>query len=202
MFLRDTIEPPTVTTPHEALLAANVQVLQQGLDLLAQIDDEQYTLTAGSLFAYGVGSHLRHCLDSYACFLHGLPNGRIDYDRRERDELTAQDRRHARMRLEWTLALLQETLAKQPPTALLVRPLQVRQDGPHWAASSVARELQFLLSHTVHHYALMALILRLQGFNPAAEFGVAPSTLQHWERAAAASSQNKMPNEVEAGCVR
>jgi hypothetical protein len=64
------------------------------------------------------------------------------------------------------------------------------------------RELQFLLSHTVHHYALMALILRLQGFNPAAEFGVAPSTLQHWERAAAARSQNKMPNEVEAGCVR
>jgi hypothetical protein len=54
----------------------------------------------------------------------------------------------------------------------------------------------------VHHYALIALILRLQGFNPAAEFGVAPSTLQHWQRASAASDQNKMPNEVEVVCVR
>jgi hypothetical protein len=49
-------------------------------------------------------------------------------------------------------------------------------------ASTVARELQFLLSHTVHHYALIALILRLQGFEPGEEFGVAPSTLAHWRR--------------------
>lgn len=176
MNFRGTTESSTIPAAHEALLAANLQVLRQGLELLAQLDDEQYTLTAGSLFAYGVGSHLRHCLDSYACFLHGLPTGRIDYDRRERAELTAQDRRYASTRIEWTMEVLRETLAQHQ-----LKELQVRQDGPHWATSSVARELQFLLSHTVHHYALIALILRLQGFNPAAEFGVAPSTLKHWQ---------------------
>lgn len=185
MNFRGTTESSTIPAALAALCAANLQVLQQGLELLAQLDDEQYTLTAGSLFAYGVGSHLRHCLDSYACFLRGIPKGRIDYDQRERDELIAQDRQYATTRLEWTMGSLQESLLRQPLEEVLVR-----QDGPHWATSSVARELQFLLSHTVHHYALIALILRLQGFNPAAEFGVAPSTLQHWQATAPNSNSN------------
>ncbi len=192
-----TTEPETSAMAPAALLAANLHILRQGVELLAQIDDEQYTLTAGPLFAYGVGSHLRHCLDSYACFLQGLPQGRIDYDRRERVELTAQDRGYASTRLAWTMELLPETLAQE-----LSDELRVRQDGPHWAASSVARELQFLLSHTVHHYALIALILRLQGFNPAAEFGVAPSTLEHWQRAEPTRNPNESPNEMEAVCAR
>jgi uncharacterized damage-inducible protein DinB len=47
-----------------------------------------------------------------------------------------------------------------------------------WTRSTVARELQFLLSHTVHHYALVAIRLRLAGREPAAGFGVSPSTLR------------------------
>lgn len=178
---------PTNIPAHEALLAANLHVLQQGLELLAQIDDEQYTITAGTLFAYGVGSHVRHCLDSYACFLQGAPQGCVDYDKRERDELTARDRQHARARIEWTM----NTLRAQSADA---RAWQVRQDGPHWAVSSQARELQFLLSHTVHHYALIALILRLQGFEPGAEFGVAPATLEYW--------QTQQTSHAEAVCAR
>lgn len=189
MSFREKNDSAMNTVAHADLLAANLQVLQQGVELLRQLDDEQYTLTAAPLFAYGVGSHMRHCLDSYACFLRGLSNARIDYDQRERDELTAQDRHHASTRIACTIELLQEALARN-----VAEELRVRQDGLVWARSSVARELQFLLSHTVHHYALIALILRLQGFNPAAEFGVAPSTLQHWQRAASI--------QEEAVCAR
>lgn len=175
-FRNHTDQMPMTT---EALLAANVQVLQQGLALLAQLDDERYNATAAPLFAYSVGSHFRHCLDSYTCFLRGLAHGRIDYDARERAEQTATDRQHACARLEGTMELLRDFQAAAPSGEL-----RVRQDGPHWARSSVARELQFLLSHTVHHYALIALLLRLQGFQPAAAFGVAPSTLEYWQAAA------------------
>ena len=52
-------------------------------------------------------------------------------------------------------------------------------DVPEWSQSSVKRELQFLLSHTIHHYSLVAVALRTQGFEPGAAFGVAPSTLRH-----------------------
>jgi len=52
-------------------------------------------------------------------------------------------------------------------------------DGSPWSESTVKRELQYLQAHTIHHYALIALILRIQGITPHDEFGVAPSTLRH-----------------------
>ncbi len=57
-------------------------------------------------------------------------------------------------------------------------------DASEWGYSSVKRELQFLLSHTIHHYSLVAVALRAQGFEPGADFGVAPSTLRYWRKIA------------------
>jgi hypothetical protein len=42
--------------------------------------------------------------------------------------------------------------------------------------STLARELRALASHTIHHYALVAVVLRLRGVAVPAHFGVAPST--------------------------
>jgi len=42
----------------------------------------------------------------------------------------------------------------------------------------------FLLSHTVHHYALISVALKLQGIDPGEEFGIAPSTLRYLKSAA------------------
>ena len=50
---------------------------------------------------------------------------------------------------------------------------------PAWSESTVARELQFLVSHTIHHHALIAAILRLESHTPAEGFGIAPSTLKY-----------------------
>jgi uncharacterized damage-inducible protein DinB len=170
------------TADHQAvrlLIAANVQVLTQGVELLRQIDDQLYTTTDQRLFAYGVGAHFRHCLDSYQSFIRGLSAGHINYDQRERDERIAQNRAYAVKRIEGVI----ESLRRLSPAAS-DRSCFVRQDAADWAQSSLKRELQFLLSHTVHHYALIALMLRAQGYDPAAEFGVAPSTLAYWREAA------------------
>ena len=45
--------------------------------------------------------------------------------------------------------------------------------------SSVSRELQVLSSHTVHHFALIAVTLRAHGVHMDPDFGMAPSTLRH-----------------------
>jgi hypothetical protein len=68
-------------------------------------------------------------------------------------------------------------------------PLRVRADEPGLApgdgfvTSSLARELRSVASHTVHHFALVALQLRLAGVAVDPRFGVAPSTWAHWQRA-------------------
>ncbi len=47
------------------------------------------------------------------------------------------------------------------------------------ATSSITRELDFLLSHTIHHYAIIAVLCRLQNVEVEPDFGVAPSTLRY-----------------------
>ena len=54
-----------------------------------------------------------------------------------------------------------------------------------WTASTVGRELAYLLSHTIHHYALIRLLAYDHGVRLDAEFGVAPSTLKHRDQDAA-----------------
>lgn len=48
-----------------------------------------------------------------------------------------------------------------------------------WSFTSVGRELRFLLSHTVHHCALIAILLSLRGGEVPNGFGIAPSTERH-----------------------
>jgi uncharacterized damage-inducible protein DinB len=167
---------------ESTLIDENIYALRQGLELIEQIDDELYSQAFEPFFYRGVGSHFRHLLDFYSCFLSGFEPGEIDYDTRERDEIVEKDRLAAIARMRTIINFLEEL-----PAACDKRPVRVRMedtraglDSPPWSSSSIRRELQFLLSHTVHHYALIALMLRLRGVEAREGFGVAPSTLAHW----------------------
>ena len=175
------------------LVAGCVQVLEQGLALLERIDDGLYAGTGGLPIQSGVGGHFRHCIDFYQSFLAGVASGRIDYERREREALVERDRAFAATKLRIIISELL-SLHVDGDAHLLVSlegETDESEDSSRWCSSTVARELQSLLSHMVHHYALVALTLRLQGFEPGEEFGVAPSTLKHWRR----------EEEEEAACV-
>jgi uncharacterized damage-inducible protein DinB len=161
--------------------------LWQGADLVGKLDDDLFTRSPGGRFRGGVGSQLRHCIDFYECLLYGLENGDlVDYAARSRDRQLETDRRAAADRLKQ----LANRLAAIEP-ASLERPLKVRSEQPvaevpEWSGSTLHRELQFLVSHTVHHYALIVAMLARLGYElPAehADFGIAPSTLDHWNEA-------------------
>ena len=84
------------------------------------------------------------------------------------------------------LAATRECLAALTPLeGAADRPVEVQMEsggGPDqadWRPSSTGRELQFLCSHTVHHYALIKLLLDGSGLDLGVEFGMAPSTLAH-----------------------
>jgi hypothetical protein len=47
----------------------------------------------------------------------------------------------------------------------------------------VGRELAFVLSHTVHHNALIAIMAQTLGVPVPARFGYAPSTIAYLEKA-------------------
>jgi uncharacterized damage-inducible protein DinB len=170
---------------ENSLIADNIVVLRQGLNLLGRLDSRLFSAPGPHRGWGGVGSHLRHCLDFYTCFLKGIPANRIDYNARERDERVATNCAAAAERVREITRALEALSSHARGTAVSVRAEGAGgpADPDSWSRSTLARELQFLLSHTVHHYALIALMLRLQDFEPADDFGVAPSTLDHWRKA-------------------
>ncbi|MFK7885330.1 MAG: hypothetical protein AB8G16_00565 [Gammaproteobacteria bacterium] len=158
-----------------------IAYLQQGLDAICELDDAQYITTLPPVFISGVGAHVRHILDHFHCFLTGLKDNRIDYDLRQRDPHIERERLVAIDAMKSTMSSLLEIEA-----SVHERPLLIKMDsgcaGEQWAESSLTRELQFLVSHTIHHYALMAAILAHAGFEVTRGFGISPSTLRHQAR--------------------
>lgn len=180
---RDFVEIPA--PPRFRPADPNILFLRQAKDLLRAIDDRAYRSATGLLPGGTAGKHLRHALDFYFALLLGAPTGRVDYSRRRRDPGIETSR---------TLALAALDSIERRLSLLgsndLGRRLDVRSEesedaetGDSWSRSTLARELQAVLSHTIHHYALIAVILRSHGISPPPSFGVSPSTLRHRGRA-------------------
>jgi uncharacterized damage-inducible protein DinB len=153
----------------------NLFVLRQGLELVRRLDRTTFE-ARDPVAKASPGAHLRHCLDAYRCFLRDRRSGRVDYDCRERDPAVETDPTVAAGRIAEVIANLPE-LAAELERQLIVRSDCDLEDELGWTPSTVARELRYLFSHTVHHFAILAIILRLRGVEPGDDFGVAPSTL-------------------------
>jgi len=155
----------------------NVVALRQGIDLLSGLPVNSYTQRAPACFNSTAGGHFRHIIEHYVSFLQGTETGEIDYEARARDPLIENDPAYALAQLE----SIADRLERLPADAVLnVRSESTPITAPaNWCATSTLRELEFLLSHTVHHYALIGVICQLAGRSLPKDFGMAPSTLRH-----------------------
>lgn len=164
----------------KSLIAALTDVLEQERILLGSLVVSVYTAPGTGAFSSSIGAHIRHNLDHFTSFFDGLERGRIDYEARRRDGGIARSPEHALADIERHLVAL-EALSDAPEQRIAVREENDSSDETlSWLDSSVGRELQFLLGHTVHH-AIIALLLSQHGVALPVGFGVAPST-QRYER--------------------
>lgn len=157
-------------------------VLGQGIELLEKLDSARYGEGVPGLDSRGIGPHVRHLVEFFGALARDLPSGWIDYDVRARDARIEAARDAA-------LEALHQAAKRIAALAALDRDpeLYVRQDGSDWSRSTLARELGVLHSHAVHHYSLIALLLRGSGHEPPAELGVAPATLAYWRTTGASA---------------
>lgn len=166
---------------QDALIATNLRWLRQALALLGRLSDTTYSTMPVGLAPHKAGSHLRHILEFYECFLEGVESAHIDYDARRRDEAVERSRSAATARILSIMHRLETMPALRCDGAVWVRmedadPSEVRDS---FLMSSVSRELQTLSSHTIHHFALIAVTLLAHGVAVEPGFGMAPSTLRH-----------------------
>ena len=167
--------PPIAETAAADLLRFNCQVLDQALQVITAHEGPQAPTYVGP-----VGSHLRHVIEHFEALLLGAEHTVVDYDQRPRDRLLERCTVEARRRV----LALQAQLAPGRPLPL-ERPLTVRGQAGlagelgFAVASTIGRELVFVASHAVHHYALLQSHCRQQGLDLGADFGKAPATVAH-----------------------
>src|SRR5262249_39411504 len=83
-----------------ALIEDNIDVLRQGTELIEKIGACLYSNPKPPFFMNGVGSHFRHCIDFYNCFLSSVEAGKINYVLRKRNRLVEIDSSFAVLELE------------------------------------------------------------------------------------------------------
>lgn len=160
------------------LIRANIELLQQGVELLSRHDERTFCAADPASWGSGIGAHFRHVLDHYRSFIEGLDSGLIDYDNRERNTQEESDLPAAIASIS-EIAVRLESSNVDPEAPVKVKVRASTQGETEHSMSSFGRELQFLVSHTVHHYALVAIASRMLGIFPDESFGVAPSTLKY-----------------------
>lgn len=153
-------------------------LLAQGRALVATLSEADYVFSPDPSLWSSSGAHLRHVIDYVDCLLAGADARAIDYTARRR-ALDVETSPTAGLReLDRCIEALAKIEPRREPIAVDVR----CDEGDPWVASTLARELHFASSHTVHHFALIRLTLSCCGVETPVEFGVSPSTLAHRAR--------------------
>ncbi|MFT4887581.1 MAG: putative damage-inducible protein DinB [Pseudohongiellaceae bacterium] len=125
-----------------------------------------------------MGSHVRHILDRFQSLFVGLPGLSVDYDARKRDKAIESSTGSAR----FAIALVSWRMRELDLVKLLGQSISVRETVYHRAApikisSTLERELMGLITHSIHHLAIISMLAKQCGHSMGPSFGKAPSTL-------------------------
>ncbi|MFN7922384.1 MAG: hypothetical protein U0Q16_19935 [Bryobacteraceae bacterium] len=161
--------------PNENLIRENLDLLNQAVVLLERVPEDSHT---NEVLGQKMGKQMRHVLEFYDCFLANLPSLHVDYSARNRDIAIENDRFIAAAKARELVDALAACDDVRSDGVVWVR----TEEGEDFTMSSVGRELQTLASHTTHHFAIIALLLRMQGIEVDREFGVSQSTIQYWKK--------------------
>ncbi|MBL8362554.1 MAG: hypothetical protein JNN18_18860 [Rubrivivax sp.] len=157
------------------LLAFNDDVLAQGAALAAAHEAD-----AAAPFEPLVGPHLRHVIEHYEALLMRAGAHEVDYDSRPRDRALEHSPTLARERIAALRAALHGGGAGDIDDPIVVHArIGLEGQWPLITTSTVGRELVFLASHAVHHYALLREHCVRHGLAVSTHFGIAPATVAH-----------------------
>jgi hypothetical protein len=159
-----------------ALKQLNVDTLLKLRDVLVRLGQQSYTHFNIKGRA-SVGQHVRHTLEFYQCLFEA--NGVVNYDKRRRDILIESSPDHAVAILNGLITIIEEVESGSPLQLHAEMPSVAEQ--PLVVGSSLSRELLYVLEHSIHHMALIRILIMDQDpdFELDDSFGVAYSTLAY-----------------------
>ena len=157
------------------------QLMQYTLANLLVIENIAHFFIQNDITAYRdpIGGHLRHIIEHYETLIFRKSDS-INYDSRVRDALLEDSPIEAVNRIKAINQKLQESTIFE-----IDEILKVSSVGGAFGeylftnVSSVGREICFLNSHCIHHFAIIKPICIKLGVPIDEYFGYAPSTIAH-----------------------
>ncbi len=159
---------------HKATMDALKQV-----GVLIEVLMRQPTGVGDKLFREArIGAHIRHVHDHFKALFQGLETGTVNYNRRNREseaerEITLSEAEHQTIMTRMSNATLVH------PRLFIISEIDCFVSENAELPSSIERELLYLINHTIHHVAIIKLILQYHGIDAPAYLGIAPSTASH-----------------------
>jgi len=124
------------------------------------------------------GSHIRHIVEHYEALINRTEV--IDYDARARDLLLETNADEAVRRIQILKDKLSVQLIGELDEVVQVQTkIGLNGEGSFTSTSTIARELIFLASHSIHHCAILKPYCEAHDIQMDPYFGIAPSTVAH-----------------------
>ena len=140
--------------------------------LLDQLDAEQYTHCNPELSNATIGEHTRHIIELYQCLIADYEKGVVNYDKRKRNIAIQTSITDAKVAIGYILENI------DVPN----KDLQLEegvQETNFTVATNYYRELLYNLEHSIHHQALIkVVVLKYQEIKLPENFGIAKSTIE------------------------
>jgi hypothetical protein len=144
--------------------------------IVMSVDEATYAAHPLADVSGSIGEHVRHCLDHISALVAAVPARPLSYDRRERGTAVERDPAEALrlvMRLKSAVERSSDRRLDEPiAVASMLTPAGESVTG--W--STFGRELAFVNSHTIHHEAMIAVLLSMAGLEVPDRLGLAPAT--------------------------
>lgn len=155
---------------------ALARLLDDLASLLLQLQPSVYTAKPLPGVSGSVGEHVRHILDHVAAYATAREQAVLSYDHRERGTAVEADMGSALRMIMRLKALLADATDDQLDRPMMLSAVLSRGSAPVSMRTTRRRELAFVVSHTVHHQALIAVLVALADGEVPETFGLAPTT--------------------------
>jgi uncharacterized damage-inducible protein DinB len=178
--LRDAARPSAASFALPNRVAEPLLALLDQIDrLIAAVTDAQYVRADFGTVEGSIGAHVRHGLDHVRALVACRESGRINYDERDRGTPIETDREAARAAIRDLSRGMDSLKPADLERAVRITAMLAPDLSPVEFRSTLGRELSFVISHTIHHNAILGVFARSMNVEIPSDFGYAPSTVAH-----------------------
>ncbi len=162
-----------------------IAIVSQAIDLLDDLSSHEYQKTLPPHFPSSIGAHMRHIVDHFTALLDGIETRHVNYNKRNRYNEVEQTPQYAIEAFEKITKRLENIESSELDLQLSVTSeIDVQKSHSTTCSSTVERELVFVSSHAIHHYALVKVMCAMQNKDIPKYFGYAPATITNINQSA------------------